>query len=73
MAWLGLNELGEECIFGDKPSIDRDPRAWKGYWGDFYIDRIKLPRGSIKKLIGRDLNCDNELVEIKLKHEHIKS
>lgn len=65
MAWLSLDEFGEECIFGNKPSKDKNDKDWKGYWNDFYIDKIKLPRGSIKKLIGKNLDWDDEAVEIK--------
>lgn len=40
-------------------------KDWKGYWNDFYIGKIRLPKGTIKKLIGRNLTYDDEPVELK--------
>lgn len=65
MAWLVIDEYEQECIISNKPLINKNDKNWKGYWKNFYIDIIKLPNGSIKKLIGRDLNYDDEPVEIK--------
>lgn len=65
MAWLTLNGIGEECIFGYKLSKDKNDKDWKSYRNDFYIDRIKPPRDSIKKIIGKDLIWNDNPVEIK--------
>ena len=66
MAWVAVHKDGSESIFDIKPRrVDR-------FWSDeFYIDdvlwdsEIELPKGSIKKLIGRDLTWGDEPVELK--------
>lgn len=67
MAWVAVNKDGSESIFDVKPNrVDR-------FWSDeFYINddvrwdsEIELPKGSIKKLIGRDLDWNDEPVELK--------
>lgn len=68
MAWLAINKDGEECIMnGNVPYRDNDK-----YWisptfinGTHWINNIiYLPKGSIKKLIKRKLNWEDEPVEI---------
>ena len=65
MAWLAVDETGGEWIFGDKPfrvstSYFELPRNWYSY-----SDKVLLPKGSIKKLIGRELSFFDETVELK--------
>lgn len=57
---------GQSFICGTNNGLGdfNSDKDWKGYWRNFYIDIIKLPKGSIKKLIGRDLNYDDEPVEL---------
>lgn len=65
MAWLAVNEYGSERIFADKPYRNTDPRFglnWNCGWLSLYIE---LPKGSIKKLIGRELKWEDEPVELK--------
>lgn len=59
MAWLAIDSIGNELIFAGKPI--RDKAFWNvdGYWSE-----IELPKGSIKKLIGRELSREDEPVEI---------
>lgn len=60
MAWVAVDKNGEEYIYNEKP--DR---------GDKYFDPFgllycfSLPKGSIKKLIGRDLTWEDNPVELK--------
>ena len=59
MAWIAVDKNGDEYIYEYKPT------KYKTDWsirGDSFVE---LPKGSIKKLIGRDLTWDNEAVEIK--------
>lgn len=73
MAWVACGMYGEEFIFDYKPyrtcvytSNDEKINHWRGFAEGRYIDEPKeLPKGSIKKLIGRELTWDNEPVELK--------
>lgn len=73
MAWLAVNENGTENIFSTKPercadTITYGNGGWSTeqifYWEDICDSAIKLPRNSIKKLIGRKMTWDDEPVEI---------
>ena len=74
MAWVAVDKSTVECIFGNKP------KRKVGHWEDIdYIVHfvygkevaceidtgLVLPKGSIKKLIGRDLTWEDEPVELK--------
>lgn len=65
MAQVAVDEFEDECILDPKPSKNKKDKDWKGYWNDFYIGKIRLPKGTIKKLIGRNLTYDDEPVELK--------
>ena len=66
MAWVAVDKFGNEGIYANKPVFDR------GYWCDvivtdhdyYYDTEIPLPNGSIKKLIGRNLTCEDSPVEL---------
>ena len=62
MAWVAVNKDGSEYIFHDKP--ERLAVNWQDLMYGLYTD-IRIPRGSIKKLIGRDLYWSDEPVELK--------
>lgn len=72
MAWLVCGIYGEEFIFNSKPhrtcvcaSNDERIEYWEGYREGSFTDKpIELPRGSIKKLIGKELTWKDEPVEI---------
>lgn len=59
MAWLAVDRDGDEYIYYNMPS-----RECNEYWCDNIPWEIQLPKGSIKKLIGRELTWNDEPVEI---------
>lgn len=65
MAWVVIDEFDEECILSSKPSKNKCDKDWAGYWNDFYIEKVNLPKGSIKRLIGRELSWSDEDVKLK--------
>jgi len=57
MTWVAVDKIGYELISRTKPF------RVGNYWiGD---SMFHLPKGSIKKLIGRDLTWSDEPVELK--------
>ena len=77
MAWLAVHKDGKESIFYFKPyRVDPNKSLYKLWeptvWSDKDVDKygnedteISLPKGTIKKLIGRDLDWSNDPVELK--------
>lgn len=67
MAWLAVDTNGSEAIYNTKPfrgvnKIKPITEMWVlRTIGSHYI---RLPKGSIKKLIGKDLTWDDEPVKI---------
>ena len=60
-AWLCVSYVGIELMFASKPhKIDS---CWQDNNG--YCKCLELPKGSIKKLIGRELSFSDEPVELK--------
>ena len=51
MVWVAVDYNNTECVFTMKPS--RSP--YKTWIVTVYGNYIKLPKGSIKKLIGREI------------------
>lgn len=67
MAWLAVDKDGTEKMFNHAP---RKIPLFPDIWVDNYIPsvecfHIKLPKGSIKKLIGKELTWEDEPVEYK--------
>lgn len=65
MAWVCVDKNGDEYIYADRPS--RIGCCWNDCVYINYVQfstDIKLPKGSIKKLIGRDLTWKDEPVKI---------
>lgn len=61
MAWVVVNKKGEEWVFEDRPYLVN------GYWettGELLANRI--PKGSIRKLIGKDISFKDAPVELSL-------
>lgn len=67
MAWLCVNEKGIGQMFKNK-LIRRYEKESFNYWFDFYFrddNVINLPKGTIKKITGRDLTWLDEPIELK--------
>ena len=63
MAWVAVDKNGTEAVFSGKPerySYDNIGCIWY----DFYGKDVRLPSGSIEKLIGRKLTWEDEPVEL---------
>ena len=69
MAYLAVNKDGSELV--SSHDIERAVINYKqqGFWQRKIFsepgNKVILPKGSIKKLIGRDLTWDDEPVQIK--------
>lgn len=73
MAWVAVEINGDEYIFSNKPKRDRNfwfDEVYESFDGQggrlehsHYSD-IQLPKGSIKKLIGKDLTWEDEPIEL---------
>lgn len=62
MAWVAIDKNGDEYVYSYKPY--RDCAKGLEVW---MLDGccVELPKGSIKKLIGKELNWNDEPVELK--------
>lgn len=61
MTWVAVDKDGSEWVYRGVPK-----RCENDVWFDTYWEEnIELPKGSIKKLIGRDLTWEDEPVELK--------
>lgn len=74
MAWLAVDKNNDEHIYNHKPSRIKQIGTWcsdysvendEGSFDDIEDEFIKLPTGSIEKLIGKQLTWEDEPVEIK--------
>ena len=68
MAWVAVHKNGKEGIFAHIPTRCKELSFWYDeaeYGGVFYDTEISLPKGSIKKLIGKDLTWEDNPVELK--------
>lgn len=61
MSWLAVDKNGNEYVYNTKPNRD-DVHMWWSLW-DCDGSAVELPKGSIKRLIGRELTWDDEPVE----------
>ena len=59
MAWVAIDKCGSEWIFEYCPFRKDD---WE--WGYEDYGYLELPKGSISKLIGRELTWNDEPVEL---------
>lgn len=62
MAWVAVDKNGDEAIYEEKPL--RGKEDWLLPYDYGYYGLSALPKGSIKKLIGRELTWENDPVEI---------
>lgn len=74
MTWVCVGYGGEEFVFNNKPhrsicknvfKIDENDIFTHEWTDDKYCGCINLPKGAIKKLIGRELSWNDEAVELK--------
>lgn len=68
MAWVAVNGNGSEYIYEARPVKSIDWSQWSPRFCEDQnriYDFIKLPPGSIKKLIGRELSFNDEPIELK--------
>ena len=63
MAWVAVTKQGREFISMCKTIRVTDEDNYYG-WKDTFTE-IYLPKGSIKRLIGRELTWNDEAVELK--------
>lgn len=66
MAWVAVNRYGDEYIFEAFP--ERLTCVWAPTFCEYQdrvYDYVELPKGTIKKLIGRELSWEDEPVELK--------
>ena len=66
MAWVAVNRYGDEYIFQAFPVRLNGVCAPKfcDYENRVY-DYVELPKGSVKKLIGRELSWSDDPIELK--------
>ena len=62
MAWVAVDLDGVECIFNECPV--RKGNCWDNFYEYSHDVGVKLPKGSIAKLIGRELTWNDEPVEL---------
>ena len=68
MAWVAVDKNGEENIFSHKPTRNEELDFWYDEVKDggiVYDTEICLPKGSIKKLIGKDLTWQDKPHRVK--------
>ena len=64
-AWLAVDYDGFEYIFASKPIRCKGSKSWQVDYDRMLFDVVCLPKGSIKKLIGRELTWDDDAFELK--------
>lgn len=64
MAWLCVEYSGEEMICQRKPT-KYDERCWM--MSPINNNSVQLPKGTIKRLIGKELTWNDEPMELKEK------
>lgn len=65
MAFVAVDFDGKEYIYASEPERSKECRCWLVDSWRTLLDIVELPRGSIKKLIGRELYWNDEPVELK--------
>lgn len=67
MAWLAVDQWGDEMVCDGKPERLKGSGSWEyltSVEGEMVDFIIYLPKGSIEKLIGKQLTWGDEPVEI---------
>ena len=66
MAWVAVDKDGFEFIYEDKPErYIACWSIWRRGFSEEAMNHVILPKGSIKKLIGRELTWKDEPVKLK--------
>ena len=66
MVWITVDKDGTECVFTHKPKRGIKSGEWLIATYDTYGSTfIELPKGSIEKLIGKELTWNDEPVKLK--------
>ena len=60
MTWVAVETKGSEWVFSGKPKRSQF-NTWRT---EVWDNAVKLPKGSIKKLIGRELTWSDEPVKL---------
>lgn len=55
MAWLAIDDDGQEALFSSCPRYNEEEGSWIADDGKV----VELPKGSIKKLIGKNMEKDD--------------
>lgn len=58
MAWVAVDKDGSEWIYNSKPHREDES------WVDDYLNLVPLPKGAIKKLIGKELGWEDNPEEV---------
>ena len=65
MAFVAVDSDGTEIICDDPSREPMDDDGWcSPYYWDAY-NRVEIPKGTIEKLIGRELTWSDEPVDLK--------
>ena len=65
MAWVAVDFDGFEYISASKPIRCKESKCWQVNYDRMLFDVVCLPKGSIKKLLERELSWSDEPVELK--------
>lgn len=62
MSWVAVGYKGSEWVYSKKPERSTVYRTWRT---EVWDNAVRLPKGSIEKLIGKKLNWNDEPIELK--------
>lgn len=65
MAWIAVSKDGTERIFNKRPLRFYTKKHIVDFWFVKDDTCVVLPKGTIKKLIGRDMTWTDEPIELK--------
>lgn len=65
MAWVAVDKDGMECVYATKPERNKKCKRWQVASFRLLLNVVHLPKGTIKKVIGRELTWEDEPVELK--------
>ena len=74
--WVAVDGHGDERVFNEKPYSDFPNMDFEVLWGQRWRVKamfdgdgcgVRLPKGTIKHLVGRELTYNDEPVRLKIK------